>query len=1020
MSNLNLMAPSPQQLLNEQGVRRISGFRLGTWNVGSICGRGTEVCEELRKRKVDLCCLQEVRWRGQGSRFLGVKERRYKLWWSGNNVGTGGVGIFLTEELCEKVVEIRRRSDRVMSMVLVLENEVVRVISAYAPQSGKSEIEKENFYVELESEWDLKGKNEVVFVLGDFNGHVGKESEGFDGVHGGNGIGIRNVEGRRLLEFCDQKELCVGNTWFKKKEKRKVTFRAGENQTEIDFILTSKENRKYLKDVKVIPWELQHRLVVADINKRKIVKTFRKNKIVKRRVWKLKDEEVRKNFADRVEQLVDVNADDIWKSFKEGVLQACDETCGTKRGRKSKGDTWWWNEEVKDVVLKKKTAFKAFCVNRCEVTRAYYKSMKRQAKKVIGRVKKKEIEKQMDDLHEKPNEIFNFLRLMKREGRDVEGGRCMRGKDGILCFTTEDRGKVWKTHMENIMNEENEWDHMVEVDVVEGPIEKVTQDEIIKAIKTMKPRKAAGPSEVSAELITASGEIGVGVMQKLCQNVLDGGGMPEEWKTSVVVPIFKGKGDAMSCGSYRGVKLLEHAMKIVERVIVWRIRKLVTLNENQCGFMPGKGTMDALFVVRRLQEEYRAKGRNLYMCFVDLEKAFDRVPRKVMEWAMRKKGLPEVMVKAVMSLYDGAKTKVKIDSKLTDEFSVEVGVHQGSVLSPLLFAIVVDVVTEEAREDLMWEILYADDLVLIAESMIELRKKFEKWKTAFEKKGMKVNLAKTKVMVCGLEGELTSSKIDPCGVCGKRVKINSVLCTRCKKWIHGRCAKVKRVTIALSHQFVCACCKTEKKKEFDQSNQLCDDVETVKSFCYLGDKLNASGGCEAAVTARARLGWKRFREGEELLRGRYSLKLKGKIYRTCIRPAIVYGSETWGLRESELEILRRTERAMFRAMCGVKLVERKNTIELMNMLGVKECIVKVVTANAVRWYGHVLRRSEDNILKRALTFTAKGTRARGRPRKTWLNQVEGYVKKMGLKKDDCSNRSKWKNFIKCYDCCCCC
>ena len=74
-----------------------------------------------------------------------------------------------------------------------------------------------------------------------------------------------------------------------------------------------------------------------------------------------------------------------------------------------------------------------------------------------------------------------------------------------------------------------------------------------------------------------------------------------------------------------------------------------------------------------------------FLCFVDIEKAFDRVPRKVMEWAMRKKGLPEVIVRAVMSLYHGVKTKVRVGSELSEEFSTQVCVNQASVLSPLLF-----------------------------------------------------------------------------------------------------------------------------------------------------------------------------------------------------------------------------------------------------------------------------------------------------------------------------------------------
>ena len=223
---------------------------------------------------------------------------------------------------------------------------------------------------------------------------------------------------------------------------------------------------------------------------------------------------------------------------------------------------------------------------------------------------------ELNNLYQNSNSVFYFLRRMKKEGKDVEGGRCLIEGDGRLGFIEEDRAKIWKEHMEKIMNEENEWDRMVENDLVE-PVEKVVRDEIVKAMQSMKSGKATGTSEVSVEMIVASGEIGVKVMMELCQHVLDGRGMPDEWKTSVIVPILKGKGDVMSCGSYRGVKLLEHAIKIVERVLERRIRTLDNLNE--------------------MQEEYQKKDKKLYMCFVDMEKAFDRVPRKVMEWAMRKR-----------------------------------------------------------------------------------------------------------------------------------------------------------------------------------------------------------------------------------------------------------------------------------------------------------------------------------------------------------------------------------------------
>ena len=109
---------------------------------------------------------------------------------------------------------------------------------------------------------------------------------------------------------------------------------------------------------------------------------------------------------------------------------------------------------------------------------------------------------------------------------------------------------------------------------------------------------------------------------------------------------------------------------------------------------------------------------------MDLEKAFDRVPRKVLEWALRKKEIPDVLVRSVMLLYDLAKTRVRADSELSDEFEVKVGVNQISVLSQFLFAVVIDVVTEFSREGALSEFLYADDLVLMSETIEGLRNKF--------------------------------------------------------------------------------------------------------------------------------------------------------------------------------------------------------------------------------------------------------------------------------------------------------
>ena len=324
---------------------------------------------------------------------------------------------------------------------------------------------------------------------------------------------------------------------------------------------------------------------------------------------------------------------DLWESYKNGVLKACDELCGKTKGRRDQENTWWWNEQVKEAIDRKKKALNTWCKNRSPENKNNYRKARNQTKKVVAKAMKQAAEEEMKVLCDKPNEVFKRMKFMRKDGKNINGGGCMKDKDGRLVVSEKDRGKLWKDHMVKIMNVENEWDRLAKADMVE----EVTYEEVMEAMNKMKLGKAAGPSEVDMNMIMASGKFGVGVLKKLCQRVLDGKGMPEEWKTSVVVPIFKGKGDVMDCGAYRGVKLLEHAMKIVERVLEKRIRELVKGDNMQFGFMPGKGMTDALFILRRMQEEFRGREEKLYMCFVDLEKAFDRVLRKVMEWALRKK-----------------------------------------------------------------------------------------------------------------------------------------------------------------------------------------------------------------------------------------------------------------------------------------------------------------------------------------------------------------------------------------------
>jgi len=136
-------------------------------------------------------------------------------------------------------------------------------------------------------------------------------------------------------------------------------------------------------------------------------------------------------------------------------------------------------------------------------------------------------------------------------------------------------------------------------------------------------------------------------------------------------------------------------------------------------------------------------------------------------------------------MYAGAKTVVRTVYSNSKGFEVKVGMHQGSALSPLLFVIVTEAISREFRVALPWELLYADDLTVIAETEEELIKRLNEWKDNVESKGMRVNMNKTKLMISGEHQKVRQKAARlPCGVCSKGVGSSSLQCTSCQKWVH--------------------------------------------------------------------------------------------------------------------------------------------------------------------------------------------------------------------------------------------
>ncbi|KAK3539793.1 hypothetical protein QTP70_013231 [Hemibagrus guttatus] len=204
----------------------------------------------------------------------------------------------------------------------------------------------------------------------------------------------------------------------------------------------------------------------------------------------------------------------------------------------------------------------------------------------------------------------------------------------------------------------------------------------------------------------------------------------------------------------------------------------------------------------------------------DLEKAYDRVPREELWYCMRKSGVAEKYVRVVQDMYERSRTVVRCAVGQTEEFNVEVGLHQGSALSPFLFAMVMDQLSEEVRQESPWTMMFADDIVICSESREQVEENLERWRFALERRGMKVSRSKTEYM-CVNEREGSGT-----------VRLQS------------------------------------------------EEVKKVQEFKYLGSTVQINGECGKEVKKRVQAGWNGWRKVSGVLCDRkISARIKGKVYR---------------------------------------------------------------------------------------------------------------------------------------------
>ncbi|XP_049886453.1 craniofacial development protein 2-like [Pectinophora gossypiella] len=403
-------------------------LRLATWNLGTLTGRSRELSEILKTRLINACCIQETKWKGSKSRDIG---NGFQLIYHGVDTKRNGVGIVLDEHLKQRIINVDRKSDRLIAIKLAMDDQLpFNIISAYAPQTGCSEQEKLDFWEDFDDVMQSIPISEYIHIGGDLNGHVGEQNTQHSAAHGGYGSGAANQQGGDILNFAVKHQLKIINTCFRKKPDHLITYKCSNHETQIDFILASDNIRKLYKDCKVIPGNAltsQHRLLVAIMCLPKRIRTYvDRTESIK---WKDLHTSNGLRFSEWVHNYVteDIEtekpANQRWSDFETLCVEKAKAIMGISRGalRQNK-DAAWWNESAKDLIKAKRDAFKVWQKSKLEEDRLEYKSLKKTAKIAVAQSMAKSRQRLYEKLEnaENENSIYKIARQRHKSTLDIK------------------------------------------------------------------------------------------------------------------------------------------------------------------------------------------------------------------------------------------------------------------------------------------------------------------------------------------------------------------------------------------------------------------------------------------------------------------------------------------------------------------------------------------------------------------------------------------------------------------------
>src|SRR6184192_1162138 len=304
----------------------------------------------------------------------------------------------------------------------------------------------------------------------------------------------------------------------------------------------------------------------------------------------------------------------------------------------------------------------------------------------------------------------------------------------------------WAEYVEELYKDENRGeDDIIDMSQKENEAYTISSEVIKAVIRDLPKGKACGSDNISSELLQCMGEKGIQIMTRLINKIYKSGYIPEDFRESIFVPIPK-VSKAQECGDFRTIALISHASKILLHLIKRRITPIIErqLGDSQMGFRKGKGTRDAIFQLRMISEritqmnkekeiqgKLTTKKKKIYLCFVDYQKAFDRVRHDKLSEVMEKCGIPDLERRLIINLYWRQHAAVRWDGEVSREVGVERGVRQGCVISPMLFNLYSEFMIQEAMEGVegirfggvnITNLRYADDAILVAEKTKKMQK----------------------------------------------------------------------------------------------------------------------------------------------------------------------------------------------------------------------------------------------------------------------------------------------------------